>query len=182
MKCEKIVITRPPNGASLPRNKVKFFAEYRAIFMGCFRQYYYNCFYEEHIIPHNEISYILERQKCKIIANYWSVSFLAMMDTTVFSPGYVQFEINHTRAITWYNYLAIIEYVIIFITSRVALCETEKDKFYYTGRHPFKAPTPTSKLFHALFHITNLLSYNQELCLIVYFMYAICVKSQGLNE
>jgi len=91
-------MTRPPNGASLPRNKVKFLAEYRAIFIGCFRQYYYNCFYEEHIISHDEINFILERQKCKISANYWSVSFLATIDTTVFLPGYVQFEIKHTVA------------------------------------------------------------------------------------
>ena len=68
--------------------------------MGFFRQYYYNCFYEEHIISHNESNFILEQQKYKISANYWSVSFLAMMNTTVFSPGYVQFKIKHTIANT----------------------------------------------------------------------------------
>jgi hypothetical protein len=89
-------MARPPNGASLPRNKVKFLAKYRAIFMGHFRQYYYNCFYEEHIISQNESNFILERQKYKISANYWSVSFLAVMGTTVFLPDYVQFKIKHT--------------------------------------------------------------------------------------
>ena len=83
-----------------PRNKVKFLTKYRAIFMGCFRQYYYNCFYEEHIISHNESNFILKCQKCKISANYWSVSFLAMMGTTVFFPGYVQFKIKHTMVNT----------------------------------------------------------------------------------
>jgi hypothetical protein len=66
--------------------------------MGKFRQYYYNCFYEGHIISQNESSFILERQKYKISANYWSVSFLAMMGTTVFLPGYVQFKTKHSVA------------------------------------------------------------------------------------
>jgi hypothetical protein len=70
----------------------------------------------------------------------------------------------------------------MFITSRVDLCETEKDKLYYTRSHPFKAPTPPSKLFHALFHIMLLLLYNQGLCLIMYFRYAIYIKGQDLHE
>ena len=137
--------------------------------MGYFLQYYYNYFYEEHIISHNENNFILEHHKYKVSANYWSVSFLVIMGTTVCLPVYVQFKIKHKIANNWYNYLAIIEYIIMFITSWVALCETEKDKLYYTHRHPFKATTPLSKLFHALFHITILLSYNRGLCLIMYF-------------
>jgi hypothetical protein len=105
-----------------------------------------------------------------------------VMGTTVFLPDYVQFKIKHTVTNTWYNYLVIIDYVILFITSRVSLCETERDKLYYTRRHPFKAPTPPSKLFNALFHILILFSYNQRLCLIMYFRYAIYIKAQGLHE
>jgi len=70
----------------------------------------------------------------------------------------------------------------MLITSRVALCETEKNILYYTRRHPFKATTLPSKFFHALFHITILLSYNQGLCLIMYFRHAIYIKAQGLHE
>jgi hypothetical protein len=70
----------------------------------------------------------------------------------------------------------------MFITSRVVLCETEKDKLYYTRRHPFKSPTPPSKLFHTPVNITILLPKNQGLCLIMYFRYAIYIKAQGLNE
>ena len=68
--------------------------------MGHFRPYYYICFYEEHIISQNESNFILERQKCKISANYWSVLFLATKGTTVFLPGYIQFKIKHTVANT----------------------------------------------------------------------------------
>jgi hypothetical protein len=93
-KCEKIIMARPPNGASLPRNKVKFLAKYRATFMEYFRQYYYNCFYEEYIISHNESDFILERQKYKINAYYWSVSFLAMMGTTVFCQAMSNLKLN----------------------------------------------------------------------------------------
>jgi len=70
----------------------------------------------------------------------------------------------------------------MLITSRVALCETEKDKLYYLRRHPFKAPTLPFKFFHALFHITILLSYNEGFCLIMYFRHATYIKAQGLHE
>ena len=33
---KKITMARPPNGAALPRNKVKFLAKYRAIFIDIF--------------------------------------------------------------------------------------------------------------------------------------------------
>ena len=124
----------------------------------------------------------MERQKYKISANYWSLSFLAMMGRTVFLPGYVLFKIKHAVTNAWYNYLVIIEYVIMFITSRVALCETEREKLYFTRRHPFKTPTPPSKLCHSLFHNTTVLLYIQGLCLIMYFRYVIYIKPQGLHE